>query len=170
TGAVPAGYFVVKSPTYSVTWGLRGFLVDGKTDAAVALIKQLKIYPLAKAAAAPAMQFMNGSGQPIDTIHSDNFSFFEALAQLVNEEPADVFTPLERFQRQAIGIEHGKPFQPDGPAKALLGDAARVGAAMARANAFASADRATFFYPDGHWQYGGDVPYTFLRDGVLQVD
>ena len=127
TGEVPEGYFVVKSPTYSVSYFLRGFKVDGKTDQAVALMKQIKVYPLAKAADAPKMEFLNGSGQPIDTIHSDNITFFEMLSQLVNEEPAEVFTPLERFHMQAIGIEKGKPFNPDAKAKALLADAARAG-------------------------------------------
>src|SRR5262245_12835907 len=49
-GEVPDGYFVVKSPTCSVSYGVRGFKVDGKTDQAVALMKQIKVYPLAKAA------------------------------------------------------------------------------------------------------------------------
>ncbi len=124
TGQVPEGYFVVRSPTYSVSYFLRGFKVDGKTDQAVALMKQIKIYPLAKASDPPRMQFLNGSGQPIDTIHSDNFSFYEMLSQLVNEEPTDVFTPLERFYMQAIGIEKDKPFAPDAKTKALLSEAA----------------------------------------------
>jgi hypothetical protein len=29
------------------------------------------------------------------------------------EEPLDSFSPFERFQIQAIGIEKGKPFSPD---------------------------------------------------------
>ena len=126
-GEVPEGYFVVKSPTYSVSFGVRGFKVDGKTDQAVALMKQIKVYPLAKAADPPKMEFLNGSGKPIDTIHSDTITFFEMLAQLVDEEPAEVFTPLERFHMQAIGIEKGKPFNPDPKTKALLSEAARVG-------------------------------------------
>ena len=170
TGNVPEGYFVVKSPTYSVTYGVRGFLVDGKPDQAVALMKQIKVYPLAKVANPPQMEFLNGSGQPIDTVHSDNFSFFEALAQLVNEEPADVFTPLERFYMRSIGIEHGKPFNPDAKDKALLSEAVRVAAAMARANSYASTDRRTYFYHDRQWQYVGDVPYNNLKDGILEVD
>ena len=116
------------------------------------------------------MEFLNGSGQPIDTIHSDTITFFEMLSQLVNEEPAEVFTPLERFYMQAIGIEKGKPFDPDAKTKALLSEAARAGAAMARANRFASPIADTYFYPDRKWQYVGDVPYTFMKDGVLQVD
>ena len=43
-GDVPEGYFTVRSPTFSITYGWRGFLVDGQSDQAVALMKQLKIY------------------------------------------------------------------------------------------------------------------------------
>ena len=172
-GEVPGGgegYFVVRSPTYSVNYFLRGFKVDGKTDRAVALMKQIKVYPLARASSPPKMEFLNGSGKAIDTIHSDTITFFEMLAQLVSEEPAEVFTPLERFHMQAIGIEHGKPFNPDPKAKTLLSEAAHAAAAMARANTYASPDPDTYYYKDGKWQYVGDVPYTFIKDGVLQVD
>jgi len=173
TGEPPSGYFVVKSPTYCVQFGVRGFQVDGKTDHAVGLMKRLKVYPLAKAgdaASQPKMEFLDGSGQAIDTIHADDFRFFEGLAQIVSEEPAEVFTPTERFYLRCVGIEHGKPFAPDARQKALLNDAARVGAAMARANSFASADRGTYFYPDRQWQYMGDAPYDFMKDGVLEID
>ena len=167
---VPDGYFAVRSPTYSVSWGLRGFKVDGRTDQAVALMKQLRVYPLAQAAEPPEMEFLNGSGQAIDTIHTDTIAFFEQLAVLVEEEPAEVFTPLERFYLQAVGIEKGTPFAPDPAARARLAEAARAAAAIARANCFASNDPATFYYPDRHWQAISDVPYTFVRDGVLQLD
>ncbi|HVT89167.1 MAG TPA: DUF1254 domain-containing protein [Tepidisphaeraceae bacterium] len=170
SGDVPTGYFVVKSPTYTVQYGVRGFLKDGKTDEAVGLMKQIKIYSLAKKDNPPKMEFLNGSGKEVDTIHSDNFSFYEQLAQLVNEEPADLFTPLERFYMQAIGIEHGKLFKPDEKTKNLLSDAARYGAATARANSFASDDRGTYYYDDKQWQYVGDVPYTWMANGILQVD
>ena len=170
TGEVPEGYFVAKSPTYTVGFGVRGFKVDGKTDQAVALMKQIKVYPLAQAANPPAMEFLNGSGKAIDTIHPDTFAFFEMLAQLVEEEPAEIFTPLERFQMQAIGIEKGKPFNPDAKTRAMLSEAARTGSAIARANSFASPIRDTYFYEDRKWQYVGDVPYNFVKDGILQVD
>src|SRR5262249_58410835 len=70
----------------------------------------------------------------------------------------------------SIGIEHGKPFNPDEKGKVLLSEAARAAAAMARANCFASKDAQTFYYKDRKWQYVGDVPYTWVKDGVLQVD
>ena len=54
TGSVPDGYFVSRSPTYSAVFAVRGFQVDNKTDQAVALMKQIKVYPLAKASSAAA--------------------------------------------------------------------------------------------------------------------
>ena len=162
------GHFTVRPQTFSVFYGLRGFKVDNKTDHAVGLMKRLKIYPLSESDNPPTMEFFNGSGQAIDTIHSDTITFFEALDQIVQEEPADVFTPFERFHMQAIGIEKGKTFTPD---RALLSEAAHTAAAFARANCFASHDPNTFYYEGGHWQQlAPGTPYTFVKDGVLQID
>jgi hypothetical protein len=102
---------------------------------------------------------------------ADNDRFFDLLAMQVEEEPKDVFGPLERFQMQAIGIEKGKPFKPDAKKRALLAEAARVGGAMARANTHASQAADVFYYPDRKWQ--GILPgndYTFAHDGVPQID
>ena len=171
SGTIPEGYFVARSPTYSVAFALRGFQVDGKTDQAVALMKQIKVYPLAKASSPPLMEFMNGSRRDIDTLFPDNLRFFELLAMLVDEEPLDSFGPLERFQMQAIGIEKGKPFNPDEKTKALLSEAARLGGAMARANTYASASPGVFYYPDRKWQHVPDgMTYTFTREGAPQID
>src|SRR5262245_55784654 len=170
-GEEPEGYFVCRSPTYSAIYFLRGFQEDGKTAPAAARMKQTKIYPLSKADAPPPMQFLNGSHQKMDTLFPDNDKFFDLLAMLVEEEPHDVFGPLERFQMQAIGIEKGKPFRPDAKTRKLLAEAARVGGAMARANTYASNAKDVFFYSDRKWQ--GVLPgndYTFAHDGVPQID
>ena len=170
TESVPEGYFVSRSPTYSALFAVRGFQVDNKTDQAVALMKQIKVYPLAKASAPPPMQFMNGSNQNINTVFPDTLRYFELLAMLVNEEPAELFDPLERWQMQAIGIEKGKPFSPDEKTKGLLSEAARIGGAIARANTYA--DPATvYYYPNRKWQQmQGGLTYTFARDGAPQID
>lgn len=170
-GKIPKGYFVKRSPTYSVTLGLRGFQVDGKTDQAVGLMKQIKIYPLAKASSSPKMEFLNGSNKDINTVFPDNFHFFELLAQLVEEEPVENFGPLERSMMMAIGIEKGKQFNPDEKTKALLAEAARMGGAMARANTYASTAPGVFYYPDRKWQGVQEgMTYTFTKDGAPQID
>jgi hypothetical protein len=135
-GSAPEGYFVARSPTYSVTFGLHGFHSYGTIEQAIGLMKQIKIYPLDKASSPPPMQFMNGSKHDIDTVFPNNFHFFELLAMLVEEEPLESFWPFERYQMQAMGIERGKPFNPDEKTKALLSEAVRLGGAMARTNTF----------------------------------
>ena len=101
-------------------------------------MKQIRVYPFAEAASPPTMEFLNGSGHDIDTLFPDNFGFFELLAMIVDEEPPEIFGPLERWLMQAIGIKKGTPFNPDDRTKALLVEAARLGGAMARANTYAS--------------------------------
>ena len=86
-GEPPAGYFTAKSPTYGVWFGVRGFLVKGKPDQAVVLMKTMRIYPLARASDPDAMIFLNGSGKSIDTIFPDTYEYFESLAVLVEKEP-----------------------------------------------------------------------------------
>jgi hypothetical protein len=169
SGEMPTGYFVSRSPTFSVSFAVRGFQSEGKTDPAVALMKQIKIYPLAKASSPPPMQFMDGSDRDIDTVFPDDARYFELLAQLVSEEPAELFDPQERWQMLAIGIEKGKPFAPDAKTRALLAEAARLGGAIARANTYAPP--VACYYPNRKWQ---GVPagntYKFERDGVPQID
>lgn len=167
-GEIPDGYFVAQSPTYSVLFAVRGFQVDGSTEQAVQLITQTAIYPLAAEGGRPEMEFLNGSGQAIDTVFPDNARYFELLAMLVAEEPATLFDPLERFQMQAIGIEKGQAFDPDAATRELLDEAARVGGAMARANTYQL--RESYYYPGRHWQGVSGVSYTFAVDGVPQID
>src|SRR5438128_10819434 len=68
-----------------------GFRVEGRTDQAVALMKQIKIYPLAKPSLPPSMEFLNGSGKTIDTLFPDNFHYFELFAKLVDDWQISAF-------------------------------------------------------------------------------
>ena len=168
-GPVPDGYFIVRSPTFTVTFAMRGFQVEGKTDQAIALMKQTRVYPLARAASPPPTEFTNASGKRLNLLFPDNARFFELLAMLVDEEPLESFGPLERSQMQAIGIEKGKRFNPDAKSRALLDEAARIGGAIARANTYGPT--ADPYYPGRQWQgMPTTLNYTFTRDGAPQID
>src|ERR1700757_1103900 len=119
-GEAPAGYFTAKSPTYGVWFGVRAFLVNRKTDQAVALMKSMRVYPLARADDPPAMTFLNGSGKAINTIFPDTYEYFEGLAALVEKEPVGAIPPSDRFLLASIGIEKGKSFKPDAKTRQLL--------------------------------------------------
>jgi hypothetical protein len=174
SGPLPdRGYNVIESPSYEVALALRGFQADGGTDRAVSLIERTRVYPwrVHRSGELPAMEFIDGSQRPIDTLFADDFSFFELLAELVRREPAELFTPLERAQLQTIGIEHDRPFRPNPHRRALLGEAVQAASAIARANCFTVRDRNQLFYPDGRWQcLGEDIAYDFSKDDIPQLD
>ena len=171
SGEVPEGYFVVKSPTYSVEFRnarVQGGRQDRSGRGANEADQGLSAGPGIQPADDGIPQWLRPGRSTQYT--PTRLRSSRVLAQLVNEEPAEVFTPLERFYMQAIGIEKGQLFKPDAKARTLLSNAARVGGAMARANSFASPDADTYYYKDRKWQYVGEVPYTFNKDGVLEVD
>ena len=175
TGDLPADvkdggeYFVAQSRSY-VNWlPLRGFLVDGKPDAASKMFREgVKVYPLAQKDNPPAMEFINASTIPVNTIHANNFEFFRELDHVIQKEPIDFIDPELRGLAAAIGIRKGKPFSPDERMTAILTDAVAVGNATARAVSFRNRDARNALYADSQWRtlFGG-VDYEWLDDGGL---
>mgnify|MGYP000016461189 CR=1 FL=1 len=91
---MPEGYFTAKSTSYMNWLILRGFLVDGKPDFSSNLFRTgLKVYSLAKASNPPKMEFLNGSGKEFNTIHANNFDFFEELHAVIDREPIGLLDP-----------------------------------------------------------------------------
>jgi hypothetical protein len=168
-GEAPEGYFTARSTSW-VNWViLRGFLVDNKPDAAARMWREgLRVYPLSKADHPPAMEFINGSGQPFNTIHANDFSFYEELHAVIDREPIAMLDPELRGLFSAVGIQKGEPFDPDARMKALLTDAVAVGNATARALLWHERDPSAFLYEDSYWKQGyiGNS-YEFLKDDGL---
>ncbi|HIL80619.1 MAG TPA: DUF1254 domain-containing protein [Myxococcales bacterium] len=152
-GEVPDGYFVANSSTYINWLPLRGFLKNGKTDSAVAMwTTGLKIYPLSQAENPPDLEVINGTGKVLNTIHANDFSFYEEIAEVIDREPVDFIDAELRGNLAAIGIEKGKPFKPDDRMKRILTDAVNVGNATARALAFRPRSETIKYYgPDSAW-------------------
>jgi hypothetical protein len=155
-GELPStGYFLAKSPTYSNALFYRAFVQNGDVAAAVRNVKaNARIYPLTAASNPPAQQFANISGVQFNTIHANDFHFYEELNAVLQNEPADAFDAETVGLFAAVGIKKGKPFAPDTRMKAILTEAVAVGNATARAIVFASRDARTQFYPDRQWIAG----------------
>jgi hypothetical protein len=94
-GELPSsGYFVARSPSYVNLLVLRGFLVDGKPDAASKMFREgVKIYSLSKASSPPAMQFINASKVPYNTVHANNIEFYDELDHVIQKEPLGLSSP-----------------------------------------------------------------------------
>ena len=131
-GAVPDGYFVVRSGTYNVWIFLRASIAKG-IDVAVKNVKDnFRIYPLSKKDNPPEMEFISASGKSFNTIGANTFKFYEDLNDVIQKEPLDMLDPETRGLFASIGIVKGKPFAPDARMKKILTDAVAIGNATAR--------------------------------------
>jgi hypothetical protein len=173
TGKLPStGYFVVKSPTYSNLMFYRAFVQNGDIAGAAKGVKaKARIYPLSAAANPLTQSFVNLSGLQFNTIHANDFHFYEEVNAVIQHEPADAFDPEIVGLFAAIGIKKDKPFEPDDRMKGILTEAVAVGNATARAIVFAPRDERVKFYPDRQWGTGFvGGSYEFLDKGERMLD
>ena len=131
-GDVPDGYFTVQSTSYHVMMLVRTSIANGIEAAAKNVRDNMKVYPLSKASNPPEMEFISGTGKEFNTIHANDFEFYEELNAIIQKEPLDLLDPETRGLFASIGIEKGKPFAPDERMKKILTDAVAIGNATAR--------------------------------------
>jgi hypothetical protein len=119
------------------------------------------------------MTFINVSGKEMNTIHANNFSFYEEINQVVQEEPSEAMDVETLGALAYIGIEKGKAFEPDARMKKILTEAAAVGNATARAILFNQRDKEAYLYPNSAWNNYCVLPgesYNFVRNGARVLD
>lgn len=161
-GEVPDGFHVYRSPTFTNWIVLRA--LGGVAD-----MKKTRIYPLAAAGSPPENEWVNMAEPAWNSVHANDFSFYEEVNELVQEEPVEALDPERAGQLAAIGITNGQPFAPDKRLRAILEQAARIGAGISRAIAYAPRDPGASLY--GSWKnafVGGS--YEFLRNGARLLD
>jgi hypothetical protein len=172
-GEVPEGYFVLRSPTYGNLMFFRGFLENGSTKTAVTNTKKFyKAYSLSDAKNPPPMKFVNVSGKEFNTIHANDFHFYEEVNAIVQYEPSEALNPETLGLLAAIGIEKGKKFAPDARMKKILTEAVAVANATARALTFRPRMDGVYYFPDRQWftSFPGGSYEFLLQPGVRNLD
>ena len=174
---VPDDVFVVRPDTFLVNCCMRGFLQDGKPDAAVAALRTMRIHPLADLVDPPPPQSRDLSGEPTTMVavgdKIDGLGYFELLARFIAREPArdqdEQFLALAR----SLGIAPGQPFAPDERLRGILTRAARTGHAMVAAIAYVDRDGTRLRWPgQSAWE---EVVTTsgigdYMEDGYVDLD
>jgi hypothetical protein len=149
--AIPAGYTALRPTTFGSYALLRSNLAShGDADVAksVAYGKRLKVYPLSQAANPPATTFTDAADVVFDSTIRYDASFFNSLDHIVQSEP---WLPRDRAMidpLRSIGIEKGKPFDPDARTKAALEAGAHEAHAWLEAKYDAGLPP---FYDSGRW-------------------
>jgi hypothetical protein len=152
-GTLPAkGYHVARPRTNLLLIFYRAFVKKEDIAAAVAGVKsEAAIFPLSQAANPPATSFVDVSGVKFNTISANDFSFYEELNAVVQNEPANWVDPDTVGLYASIGIRKGQPFAPDARMKGILTESVALANAIARSNLFASRDPRVRIYPDRQW-------------------
>ena len=111
-GRVPAGYFHLPSDSYSGFALLRANLPShSAADIAksVAYGKQVRIYPLSRAASPPATNFVDAYDVMFDSTIKYDASFYRNLDRVVQNEPWLQRDRAMIDQLKTLGIEKGSP-------------------------------------------------------------
>jgi hypothetical protein len=169
---VPSGYHVVRCTTYRVWPVWRSFLVEGDPKPGVDAVKKFtKVYRLDQADNPPKLTFVNMSGKPFNMVAPADYSFWEMLNEVVQEEPTDTVDATTLGFWASIGIQKGKPFKPSARMKRILADAAKVGDVTGRALGYRTRGKPSYFFADRHWRRPFIGGYKFeWQPGVPNLD
>lgn len=169
---VPTGYHVVRCSTYSIWLIWRSFLVDGDPQPGVDSVKRYtKIYPLSEALHPTRPNFVDMSGKPFAMVAPSGYRFWEMLHQVVQEELTEPVDPTTLGFWASVGIQKGKPFEPDDRMKKILTEAATVGDATARAISFRLREKQGYIFDNSNWRQGFFGGYKFeWQPGVANLD
>jgi hypothetical protein len=99
----------------------------------------------------PETVFHEGSGKVMNTIAPNDFSYYEMLNQVVQQQPAGSLDPEQMGSVAAIGIVKGQPFAPDARMKKILTEAVEVANATSRSLTMNPRDPGWYYYPGSAW-------------------
>jgi len=149
---VPDGYIPLPCQTYQGYALLRSILKSGSTEdfkKAVEYGKRVQFYPLSTSANPAKTAWLDAADVVFDATIPYDERFFESLARMVEAEPW-----LERDRAmidslKTLGIEKGKPFNPDARTREILNQAALE--ARDWLDIRYEASLSPPFYDGGHW-------------------
>jgi hypothetical protein len=173
TTALPEDAYVCRTTTYRNWIMARAFVSDtGEGDSAIEWYRQnLHIYPLGRQPDPNAVYVSFSRAPHLRTTHTRDLSYYERLAEVVQTEASEAFTPYELGLLQSVGIERERPFEPDERMRDLLSEGLLIGDAMAKANAYANRLPGVRRYPDRMYErlfLGGR--HDFMRGDSLWLD
>jgi hypothetical protein len=131
------GYQVLRGTMNNYNIMVRG-IVTGMEDVsgAVETVKTLQVYPWNERGNPKATTYASFSSKKIDTLPPTGLEYWARLSAVINNNPVEERDRFIMAMLKPLGIEKGKPFNPDTRQRAILEDAARIGDAMGRTMLF----------------------------------
>jgi hypothetical protein len=150
-GAEAGGHKVCRSPTNNLLLGIR--LMPPDPERRMGMLKKIAIYPYSERKNPKPRGFIRPKGKPWLAAQPRGMVYWERLADVINKEPVFERDRFFMAMLKPLGIEKGKPFQPDERQKKILTEAALVGEAMAKANDFAKRMEEAHYVDGGQWHF-----------------
>jgi hypothetical protein len=146
-----ADYTVRESLTFNIFLGLR--LTDADPDRAKEALAQLQMYPYAQRGNPPKLDILDAGTKAWSGLPPRGMEYWQRVNDVIQTEPVEPRDIFFHAMLRPLGLEKGKPFEPDARQTKILTDAVLVGESMAKAN---SADRRFKdgkYRPDAYWDY-----------------
>jgi hypothetical protein len=147
------GYRLFRSRTFNTLLFYRVLETDPLK--ATALQTAVRIYPFSQRNNPPPTRGLTPKPEAEHRVqsHSRGLAYWERLAQALSLEPTEDRDRFFVAMLKPLGIEKGKPFNPDERQKKILTEAALVGEAMAKASVFQKRMEGYRYRSDAHWYY-----------------
>jgi hypothetical protein len=155
-GSIPEGYYVGQSPTWKAVLVIRSLSPEGNITQALQALDTIKIYPLSKAEEPVTFHFVDVTNETLINPlleWEDKLDYWQQLKGVIDNEtaPAD-FRPILGML-QSLGIEKGKPFNPDARLTSILERATNIALDQMRVNAFANREPENRVWNDRNWEW-----------------
>ena len=157
-GKIPAGYYVWRPSANNLTVGVRSLPVGGDVPAAMARLATVKVHPLDATPGWTEPSWPDLTAKPQNTAPlawETNIQYWQVLHDVVEREPSYEGYRDYYGELAALGIEKGKPFNPDARMKGILERAAVEGNAQMRVQSFADRRQDRVVWPDRKWEWVG---------------
>ena len=141
--------FVLQATGMNVMFGFR--TLDPDPQRAQALVDAVRIYPYAQRDDPPPTRVISPDGRAWSGDQPRGLAYWERLHDIYQREIVDERDRFYLAMLRQLGIEQGKPFEPDDRLKAILEDAVAGGELMAQANTFAKRFAGSRYWPDRQW-------------------
>ena len=150
-GEVPDGYIHVASPNFRIGFALRSVVVANKTQAdAVDYAHKLRVYYLKDASNPPEQKFVNPDKMVYPTLPFYDERAFEDLYEIFSVEPVRPQDKVMMGLLAEIGIEKGRPYNPDEKTLKAMRQAA-IDVWYTMQNWFDNYPKSELYWPDRHY-------------------
>jgi hypothetical protein len=145
-----AGYRTLRSSGVNVMVGFR--TLDPDPARADALVHAVRIYPYADRDNPAPTRIVSPAGRPWHGDQPRGLDYWRVLHEAYQTEVVDERDRFYLAMLKQLGIEKGKPFEPNPRLVRILEEGAAAGELMAQANTFAKRFAQGRYWPDRAWE------------------